>query len=63
MSIDHNSVSVLSDSKTVEKYRIISINITDPPELNQLRGLFERRYSLKELLDWMHARLKFTKEE
>jgi len=63
MSNGHNSVSVPSDPKTVEKYRMISINITNPSELNQLRRLFDRRYSLKELLDWMHARLKFTQED
>jgi hypothetical protein len=62
MSIGHNSVSVPSDPKTVEKYRTISINITNPAELNQLRGLFERRDSLKDLLDWMHARLKFSQK-
>jgi peptide-N4-(N-acetyl-beta-glucosaminyl)asparagine amidase len=29
--------------------------------LKQLRGLFDRRYSLEELLEWVHARLKFNK--
>jgi hypothetical protein len=58
-SQDHIS----SDPKAVEKYRTISINITDPLKLNQLRGLFDRRYSLRELLDWMHARLKFSRED
>ena len=37
------------------------MDIANPSKLNQLRRLFERRYSLKELLDWMHARLKFTR--
>jgi hypothetical protein len=63
MSSGHNSVSIPSDPKTVEKYRTISIDIANPSELNQLRRLFERRYSLKELLDWMHARLKFSQED
>jgi hypothetical protein len=60
MSSGHNSGIVSSNPKVVEKYQEISINITDPSELNQLRSFFERRYSLKELLDWMHARLTFT---
>jgi hypothetical protein len=59
----HNSVIVSSNPKVVEKYRAISINIAKRSELNQLRRLFERRYSLKELLDWMHARLEFTHED
>jgi hypothetical protein len=63
MSSGHNSVKVPPDPKAVEKYRTISINITNPSELNQLRRLFERRYSLKELLDWMHAKLKFSQED
>jgi hypothetical protein len=50
-----------SNPKIVEKYQAISRNITNPSELNQLRSLFERRYSLKELLDWMHARLEFSR--
>jgi hypothetical protein len=59
MSNCHNNVG----PKKVEKYRTISKGITDPPELNQLRGFFNRRYSLKELLDWMHDRLKFVRED
>jgi len=38
------------------------MQITNPSTLSQLRSLFERRYSLKELLDWVHARLKWSKE-
>jgi Transglutaminase-like superfamily len=63
MSNSHNGDIVLSDPKIVEKYRTISINITNPTELNQLKRLFESKYSLKELLDWIHARLKFTQED
>jgi hypothetical protein len=63
MSSCHNSVSIPSDPKAVEKYRTISINITDSSKLSQLKSLFERSYSLQELLDWMHARLKFSREE
>ena len=58
----HNSVILFSDPKLVEKYRTISKNITDPSSLDQLKRFFDRRYSLKELLDWIHAKLKFTQE-
>jgi hypothetical protein len=61
MSSGHNNVIASSNPKIVEKYRTISINIANPPELKQLRSLFERRYSLQELLNWMHDRLKFAK--
>jgi hypothetical protein len=63
MSNGHNTDIVSSNPKIVEKYRTVSINIANPSELNQLRQLFERRYSLQELLDWMHARLKFSHED
>ena len=58
----HNSVILFSDPKLVEKYRTISKNITDPSSLDQLKRFFDRRYSLKELLDWIQAKLKFTQE-
>ncbi len=57
------SATAPSDSKSVEKYRVISINMTNPSKLDQLKKLFERNYSLIELLNWMHARLKFTQED
>ena len=49
------------EPKSVENYRKISIELANPSTLRQLRSLFERRYSLKELLDWMHSRLKWNK--
>jgi hypothetical protein len=63
MSISRDNVIVPSDPKLVEKYRTISIDLTNDSELCQLRRLFERRYSLRELLDWLHAMLKFTQED
>jgi transglutaminase-like putative cysteine protease len=47
--------------ESVEKYREISKKLTDPSMLGELRALFNRRYSLTELLDWMHERVKFDK--
>lgn len=57
-----NSESIPSKSKkSVEHYRKISIALAKPSTLRQLRSLFERRYSLIELLDWLHVRLKWSK--
>jgi len=49
------------EPKSVGKYRKISIQLSNPSTLRQLRGLFDRRYLPKELLDWLHARLKWSK--
>jgi hypothetical protein len=53
--------SIPFEPKSIENYRKISIQLADPQTLKQLSGLFGRRYSLEELLDWVHARLKFNK--
>jgi len=59
MSMSHESVSF--EPKSLENYRKISIGLANTSTLRQLRSLFERRYSLKELLDWVHVRLKWSK--
>jgi len=59
MSKSHDSVSF--EPKSLENYRKISIELANPSTLRQLRSLFERKYSLKELLDWVHSRLKWSK--
>jgi len=46
---------------SISKYREISQKIADPSLLAELMALFERRYTIAELLDWMHQRLKFDK--
>ena len=56
-----NDTKVPLHPNVVEKYRTISMSIAQPSELNQLRSLFERRYSLSELLDWMHAQMEFNR--
>lgn len=63
MSNGGSDVKVPLNPDVVEKYRKISVDIADPSELKQLRSLFEKRYSLKELLDWMHARMEFSRED
>ena len=45
----------------LEKYREISQKLADPVLLAELMAAFDRRYTLTELLEWMHARLKFDK--
>ena len=59
MSQGHQSIPF--EPKSVDNYRKISIQLANPRTLKQLSDLFDRRYSLEELLDWIHARLKFNK--
>jgi hypothetical protein len=49
------------DDESIDKYREISLSLAEPSLLAKLMSLFERRYTLAELLDWMHGRLKFDK--
>jgi len=49
------------DQKSIENYRGLSEKLAVPPLVTELRSLFERRYSLPELLDWVHERVKFDK--
>jgi hypothetical protein len=63
MPNSQDMVVASSNPKVVEKYQEISIAVTNPSELKQLRSLFERRYFLQELAEWMHARLEFSHED
>lgn len=45
--------------ESIDKYREISERIADPSLLADLMALFERRYTIRELLDWLHQRMKF----
>jgi len=49
------------DQPSIQKYRTISKQLADSSLRHELRTLFERRYSLAELLDWIHERVKFDK--
>ena len=51
----------LPDQKSVEKYREVSVRLADPSLLSELRGLFERRYTLVELLVWLHGKVEWSK--
>ena len=46
---------------SIEKYREFSQKLANPRVLVKLRNLFERRYSLRELLAWLHCRVKWSK--
>jgi len=50
---------VAQDQKSIEKYSELSKKLSEPSLLNELRSLFERKYSLQELLDWVHKKVKF----
>jgi len=52
---------VAQDSKSTQKYRELSQRLTEPSLLNELRSLFQRRYTLPELLDWVHEKVKLEK--
>jgi len=47
--------------ETVEKYRQISRKLGEKCLLSKLSNMFEKRYSLAELLEWLHERVTFTK--
>jgi hypothetical protein len=49
------------DRESIERYRVISERLTDLCLLADLRALFERKYVLWELLNWIHERVKFDK--
>jgi len=51
----------LPDQKTVEKYREISEKLAHQSLLSELRGLFDRRYTLVELLEWLHEKVEWSK--
>jgi len=47
--------------ESIEKYQQLSQKIADPQILADLRNLFERKYSLPELLEWLHSKVKWGK--
>lgn len=51
----------LPGRRSVEKYREISRKLTNPSLLSELRRLFERRYTLMELLEWLHVKVEWSK--
>jgi len=51
------------DPKSIEKYRKLSKKLTDTSLLLELRKLFQRKYTLTELLEWLHGKVKWSKGE
>jgi len=51
----------LPNQKSVEKYREISEKLAHQSLLSQLRNLFDRRYTLVELLGWLHEKVEWSK--
>lgn len=52
---------VVLGQKSIENYQGISEKLASSSLLSELRSLFDRRYTLPELLDWIHERVKFDK--
>jgi hypothetical protein len=50
-------------SKAIEKYRKLSRRLNDHAMLSKLRSLFDRRYTIEELLEWLHEKVKWSKED
>ena len=49
--------------KDIEKYREISEKLINPSLISELRELFDRRYTLVELLEWLHSKVEWSKGE
>jgi hypothetical protein len=45
----------------IDKYREISMKLTDPTLLSKLKRFFDRRCTLEELLDWLHKKVEWSK--
>jgi len=51
----------LPDQEVIEMYRRISKRVADPSLLKRLKRFFKGRQTLSQLLEWVHAKLKFNK--
>lgn len=47
----------------IEKYKRVSEKLADSALLAQLRALFDRNYTLVELLDWLHEKVNWDDGE
>ena len=45
----------------IKKYQRFSQKLANPNVLAELRNLFKREYSLPELLEWLHRKVKWSK--
>jgi len=53
--------SMVPTQRSVEKHREISKKLVNTSLISELRGLFERRYTLTELLNWLHKKVEWSK--
>ncbi|MCK5562582.1 transglutaminase domain-containing protein, partial [Candidatus Bathyarchaeota archaeon] len=53
--------SMVPTQRSVKKHREISKKLVNTSLLSELRGLFERRYTLAELLNWLHKKVEWSK--
>jgi len=49
--------------KAFEKYRELSKKLASQELHSELMSFFERRYTLAELLEWLHTKVKWAKED
>jgi len=47
--------------KAVKKYREVSEKLANPSMLSELRSRFERKYTLIELVEWLHKTVEWSK--
>ena len=48
--------------EAITKYRELSRQLADPKLNAELKRILGQTYTLEEMLDWLHARLRFIKE-
>ncbi|MGA9387743.1 MAG: transglutaminase domain-containing protein [Candidatus Bathyarchaeia archaeon] len=53
----------LLDQTAIEKYRKVSIEFANSVLIAKLRTLLERKYTLVELLDWIHEKVSWSDNE
>jgi len=49
--------------ESIDKYRKLSTKLTTPSLLLKLRKLFEKKYTLTELLEWLHGKVEWSRGE
>jgi len=58
-----DKIMVSLSGKAFEKYRELSKKLASQELHSKLMSYFERRYALAELLEWLHTKVKWTKED
>jgi len=53
----------LLDQTAIEKYRKVSIEFTDPALIAKLRTILGRKYTLVELLEWIHEKVSWSDDQ